>query len=206
MSGYVVVDLISNRSALQVFLSYATFSPATAYWRTIIFEWGMKNVWANPIFGIGLNSWVRPWFMYSGSMDNFWLVNAVRYGIPGFLLLACGYGLALWSVVRRDFSTDKQMLNLRMAWIITFCGLTFTLCTVHIWTTLYSFVFFMFGAGMWFISAQPETEDNSEANAAVPESRRSPYVRSKPSGVAAPEKTNEAKKPRYTRYETKRKS
>ncbi len=155
---YAIVDTISNRSGIEVFLSYATLSPGTAYWRTIIFEWGMKNVWANPIFGLGLNDWVRPYFMYSGSMDNFWLVNAVRYGIPGFLLLAGGYGLALWQVGRRDFSSDPVLSNLRLAWMITFCGLTFTLCTVHVWATLYAFVFFMFGSGMWFMDARPDSE------------------------------------------------
>ena len=165
---YVIVDTISNRSGIEVFLSYATLSPATAYWRTIIFEWGMKNVWANPIFGIGLNDWVRPWFMYSGSMDNFWLVNAVRYGIPGFILLAAGYGLAIWQVGRQDFSSDRQLSNLRLAWMITFCGLTFTLCTVHVWTTLYSFVFFTFGSGIWFMDARPGSGKDADIQASTP--------------------------------------
>ncbi|WP_210879741.1 O-antigen ligase family protein, partial [Roseovarius autotrophicus] len=80
--AYIIVEVLSNRSAIIVLLSYASFSAHNAYWRSIIFEWGMVNVWANPVFGIGLNDWVRPWYMFSGSMDNFWLVMAVRYGIP----------------------------------------------------------------------------------------------------------------------------
>ena len=152
--AYIAVDLLSNRTPVRVFFSYATFSSHTAYWRGIIFDWGMRNVWANPIYGLGLNDWVRPSFMYSGSMDNFWLVMAVRYGIPGFLTIATGYVIGLWRVGRRDFSADAGMILLRRAWMFTFLGLTFTLCTVHIWTSLYSYVFFLFGAGMWFITAQ----------------------------------------------------
>lgn len=160
---YIVIDLLSNRGPIQVFFSYATFSPHTAYWRGLIFQWGMKNVWANPLFGIGLNEWERPFFMYSGSMDNFWLVMAVRYGIPGFLLLAIGYGIALWRIGRRDFDDDARMVLLRRAYMFTLAGLTFTLSTVHIWTTAHSYVFFLFGSGIWFLSASSRQKDELEA-------------------------------------------
>ncbi len=152
---YIGVDLFSNRSPIKVLMTYATFSSHTAYWRGIIFEWGMVNVWANPIFGIGLNDWVRPRFMVSGSMDNFWLVMGVRYGIPGFLLLAVGYALATAQVMRRNFDADSVVLHIRRGWVFTILGLSFTLCTVHIWSSIYSYVFFTFGSGMWLITYQP---------------------------------------------------
>lgn len=155
VAAYIVVDILSNRTPFRVFLHYATFNSHTAYWRAIIFEWGMKNVWDNPVFGLGLNDWVRPVYMHSNSMDNFWLLMAVRYGIPGFLLLAIGYGHALWRVGRRDFDGNRTMWQFRRAWVISMVGLTFALCTVHVWGPIYSFVFFFFGAGMWFITAQP---------------------------------------------------
>jgi hypothetical protein len=153
--AYVVIDLLSNRTPIEVFMSYATFSAHNAYWRSLIFEWGMKNVWANPIFGIGLNEWVRPFYMYSGSMDNFWLLQTVRHGIPGFLLLATGYILGLALVMRRDFSADPRLRQIRLSWVIVFFGMTFTLSTVAIWTNIFSFVFFLYGAGFWLIVAQP---------------------------------------------------
>lgn len=161
---YVTVDLLSNRTPIRVFMTYATFSPHNAYWRSIIFEWGMKNVWANPIFGLGLNDWVRPHYMHSGSMDNFWLVMATRYGVPGFLFLALGYLIALWQVGRRNFNENPTLLQFRRAWMFTFSGLSFTLVTVHIWSTAYSFVFFLFGAGLWLITtkATASTTDTAE--------------------------------------------
>lgn len=178
--AYVVIDIFSNRTPIRVFMSYATFSAHNAYWRGIIFEWGMKSVWGHPLLGIGLNDWERPDFMHSGSMDNFWLVNAVRYGIPGFLFLAIGYVLGIFRVMRRDFSDNDVLSLLRKAWVFTFLGLTFTLSTVHIWTNIYSFVFFVFGAGMWMITvssssdggarSMPSTTDEKDA-------KRSPYTR-----------------------------
>lgn len=159
--GYVAIDLLSNRSPIKVFMSYATFSAHNAYWRSIIFEWGMINVWANPIFGLGLNDWLRPHFMYSSSVDNFWLLMAMRYGIPGFLFVTIGYAWAVFLVMRRKFDGDIVLTHIRRAWVFTFLGLSFTLVTVHVWTSVYSFVFFMFGAGMWLITTSPN-QGNTE--------------------------------------------
>lgn len=151
--AYVVIDALSNRKPLDVFMTYATFSSHNAYWRGIIFEWGMKSVWQHPLYGIGLKDWVRPVFMKSSSVDNFWLLMAMRYGIPGFAALAIGYIVATAQVMRRDFSADPMLTLFRRAWVFTFLGLSFTISTVHIWTNIYSFVFFMFGAGLWMITA-----------------------------------------------------
>ncbi len=185
---YVVIDLLSNRAPIGVFMSYATFSAHNAYWRGIIFEWGMMNVWANPIFGLGLREWIRPFFMRKGSVDNFWLLNAMQYGIPGFLLLLMGYLPTLWWIGRRDFDADLRLWQLRRAWMFTFAGLTLTLCTVHIWTSIFSFVFFLFGAGMWFLTAKPASPDLQGAAAQGASRLNTPYSRSfsKPQTPRAP--------------------
>lgn len=188
--AYAIVEVLSNRSALMVFFSYAAFSNHNAYWRAQIFDWGMFNVWANPVFGLGFNDWVRPSYMTSGSMDNFWLVQAVRYGIPGFLLIAVGYGIGLLRVGMRDFTADPVLAQLRRAWIYTFIGLTLTLCTVHVWGVMYSFTFFMFGAGMWFIAAEPaarqETEEPQHRNTRPGRNTRRPAAASAQTGTQSP--------------------
>lgn len=188
---YIVIDLLSTRDPLRVFMSYATFSAHNAYWRGIIFEWGLKNVFGDmaenippaPWFGIGMNSWVRPSFMHSGSMDNFWLVITVRYGVPAFVFLVLGYALGLFQIMRRNFDADARLLLLRRAWVFTFLGLSFTLSTVFVWTNVYSFVFFIFGAGLWLITAEvgqtpatgtPATEPQSAARTSGPRYTRFP--------------------------------
>ncbi|WP_386685063.1 O-antigen ligase family protein [Loktanella sp. R86503] len=172
--AYVVIDILSNRTPLQIFMSYATFSAHTAYWRSIIFEWGVANVIGStekgiigsPLFGIGLKEWIRPYYMYSGSMDNFWLVMAVRYGIPGFATVTLGYILGVARIMRRDFDGNSALTQFRLAWVFTFLGLSFTLCTVHVWTSIYSFVFFFFGAGMWFITVDAKAPKDTDEPAA----------------------------------------
>ena len=186
--AYVVIDIFSNRTPIRVFMSYATFSAHNAYWRSIIFEWGMKSVWIHPLFGIGLHDWVRPSFMHSGSMDNFWLVMAVRYGIPGFVPLVLGYIITTAKVMRRDFSADPTLTLFRRAWVFTFLGLSFTLTTVHVWTNIYSFVFFMFGAGVWLITAMPQTVDTTAAKTrANPAARPARNPARNPAGASRPD-------------------
>jgi hypothetical protein len=111
--------------------------------------------------------------MRSGSIDNYWLVVAMRNGLPAFALLVSGYLWGLWKVCRKPLGDDVALLALRQGWAICFVGLTFTLCTVHIWTAIYSYVFFLFGAGMWILAPQEapasKTQNNPEAS---PLSRR----------------------------------
>lgn len=154
--AYVAIDLASNRTPLRVFMSYATFSAHTAYWRFEVNTHGMENVWANPLFGLGLRDWTRPDWMHSGSVDNFWLLMAMRYGIPGFLLVATGWVVALWRIARRDFSADVRLGALRLGWVLTFVAMSVSLFTVHIWVEVYALCFFLFGAGMWLLTAEPE--------------------------------------------------
>lgn len=195
--AYVVVDVLSDRTPIRVFMSYATFSAHNAYWRSIIFEWGLANVIGSaekgivgsPWFGIGLNNWIRPSFMFSGSMDNFWLVMAVRYGLPGFLLLVVGYAWAVSTIMRRNFTQDPVLALIRRAWVFTFLGLSFTLCTVHVWNSVYSFVFMMFGAGIWLIAAQPAAREGSGAGAAAGAALRAGPRYSRFPAATAPRRT-----------------
>ena len=211
---YIAIDLASNRTPIRVFLSYATFSPHTAYWRTIIFDYGMQNIWANPWFGIGLNNWFRPSYMHSASVDNFWLLTAMRYGIPGFAFLVIGYFYALWTIGRRQFDDAALLWQFRRAWMFSFVGLTFTLCTVHVWHNLFSFVFFMFGTGMWLLSVEARQGAVATSKGSVAQRSAAKFTRPELSPVTtqtrmtrqAGDETvrpalSDRPKPRYTRFD-----
>ncbi len=147
LSFYTLIELLSNRSGVIVFLSYLTFSVDTAYNRVMIFEWGMQNFWSSPLFGIGFNDWMRPDWVFSSSMDNFWLVNAVTFGFPGFILLAIP---TLLMVSKNWNDLPDRISRLRTGWTISMLGLIFAATTVHLWNNLYVYFSFMLGAGAWF--------------------------------------------------------
>ncbi|MDO6586995.1 O-antigen ligase family protein [Salipiger sp. 1_MG-2023] len=198
--AYVAIDLLSNRSPMRVFLSYATMSAHTAYWRAIIFEWGMINVWENPLLGLGFNDWKRPIYMISGSMDNFWLVIAVRYGIPAFLCLALGVFVPLLRIIFRDFRADPSLGQLRLAWVLTFVCLSFTLSTVHIWGNIFSFVFFMFGAGMWMARTEVQVPGSDQGAVPEPGPGQPADDTAAPRSGQTPGTRDRRAPPRYTRF------
>lgn len=146
-TGFLAVDLISNRTTFEVFISYLTFNADTSYMRILIWRYGSESVMLSPIFGHGLNDWERPGWM-GGSIDNFWLVNAVRYGIPGFLLSAGSY-LAVCIGLGRLKNLPFEAAQCRMGLVITMCGLALSLCTVHVWDAPYVLIIFLLGSGMW---------------------------------------------------------
>jgi O-antigen ligase len=146
-AAYVFIDLLSNRSGLKVILSYLTFSPGTASWRLLIWDFGIDNALANPFFGIGFGDWARPDWMKSGSMDNFWLVTMVRYGIPAFLLLAA----ATFSLIRQSAKAGTSPFA--EGWLIGALGLIISGCTVHYWNQAHVFFMFYLGLGAAFVDA-----------------------------------------------------
>lgn len=150
--AYMAVDVISNRSGYHVFLHYLTFSQHTAYNRIIIFRYGIQDVWNNPLLGIGFNVWSKPSWMHSTSMDNFWLVQAVTFGLPGFFTVATAVILILsarWDVL------PPRLARLRAGWTISVIGMVVAACTVHFWNNLFSYFFLLIGAGSWFLRARP---------------------------------------------------
>ena len=152
VTGYITVDILSNRTPVNVALHYLTFSRATAFNRLLIWEYGSAEVWRNPIFGIGFNDWSRPrWMSRSGSVDNFWLLTSMRYGIPAFAILATTMLYLIYQLAKRKVLSSAQM-RIRMAWIIGIFALFIAGCTVHFWNALFSYYFFFLGTIVWLVT------------------------------------------------------
>ena len=150
---YLAIDLFSNRTPFHVFVTYFTFSTVSAYNRILIFEYGSAEVMRNPIFGIGLGDWIRPVWM-SDSMDNFWLLIAVRYGLPAWLMLVGLMGGLIWTIAQRK-GLPQSWRRARHAWAFTLFGITVAAATVHLWNALFVLFIFLIGAGAWLLDARP---------------------------------------------------
>ena len=186
LAAYTIVDLLSNRTPFHVLVTYASFNSASAYNRILIWDWGTHNVANNPIFGLGLNDWVRPSFM-SSSMDNYWLVVAVRYGLPASL----AYMTAVILLVRRAARVplaDEMDKACRAGFLVSFGGLALAAGTVHYWLSIGAFFPFFIGAGVWLaegrnlrIVTDPSTAEDQDATIT-----RSPASGPSPVGRRAP--------------------
>ena len=165
---YLAIDLFSNRTPFHVFVTYFTFSTTSAYNRILIFEYGIAEVWRHPLLGIGLGDWVRPAWM-SDSMDNFWLLIAVRYGLPALAMLVGLMGGLIWVVARRG-GFPPHWRRARHAWAFTLFGITVAAATVHLWNALFVLFVFLIGAGAWMRDARPPVRQATLRPSALPPS------------------------------------
>lgn len=81
----IALQLTTGRGALGV-LTMLMIDPATAWYRRAQIEYSMDDILDHPFFGIGIADWSRPEWL-SDSIDNHFLLVALRYGIPALLLL-----------------------------------------------------------------------------------------------------------------------
>ena len=148
---YAGASMVSNRSPINLIATGMTFDAWTGFYRLQIWEHGLNNVWESPLLGIGLDDWDRPLWMVSSTIDAFWLVTALRAGIPAFLLLAFAIiALGRGVVVRGIQNRNKDMKRLATGWMMSLIALCLIACTVHYWNVLNAFFFFFLGLGACF--------------------------------------------------------
>ena len=213
--AYLVIELGSNRNAFRVFADYLAFNSGNSYWRVLIFNYGIQNVWDNPIFGFGLgNDWVRPHWMVISTVDNLWLVIAMRYGIPGFLLFAGAYLSVIIRLVRAKNLSEVEN-NQRYALAFIAVSIVIAVSTVWLWNATYVYLMFILGSGAWLSEVQPRSASTGsvdmQGDSAVVEAqeprilrtRGKPHERkSSPSSTAPAGKSREVR--RYSRVEPRR--
>lgn len=154
---YVMIDLLSNRTPMRVFLHRLTFSAETAYTRLQIWDSGIKyNVMEHPWIGIGFDEWSRVSWL-GPSIDNYWLVIMVRHGLPTFCLLSLGIIALLYTVKRYVYLSEPAQL-MRTAWGFAMIGLIIAGSTVHFWNNLHAWFFFLLGSGAWMATQGDERQ------------------------------------------------
>lgn len=203
---YLVLDVFSNRSPIQVFISYLTFNSSASYNRILIWQFGTAEVWRHPLFGIGFNDWDRPPWMVP-SIDNFWLLTTMTYGLPSLLLLGSAFVRTIIATGNLDFSKSEMMTSYRLAYLVAVGGLLLSLSTVHVWNASYVFLIFLLGAGVWmrdYVVPEDEApegaEDDPEVKGEGPAATVYKSPRRRPPEPARPRAKPEGTRPsRYTR-------
>jgi hypothetical protein len=145
---YLGVLMTAQRPPVQILISIATFDPWTGFYRMMIWEYGLENLWTSPWIGIGMADWVRPKWMYSTTIDAYWLVLALRSGIPALLLLVTGIFLIGYGVVKRGRrSSDLLRRRMSAGWMISLIAICLLGATVHYWNVPHALLYFFLGLG-----------------------------------------------------------
>ena len=147
-SLYVFLLFWSPFSPMIVILSRITFDAQTSYYRRLIWEYGSTEVINNPFFGIGRNDWMRPVWMISDTIDNFWLKTAMQFGFPAIILLILCVCLLIFKVafkMKANWSKDFQLAC--RGWIVSIISLSIIGCTVDFFGSNHVYFYFLLGIG-----------------------------------------------------------
>ena len=161
--GYLIVVFGSNQSAVKFFISRFTFDPQTGWWRLAIWDYGSASVLNHPLLGIGLSDWQRPRWMVSDSVDNFWLLTAMRYGVPAVILLLVSCLWMTLSVMRATFASSRVEIC-RLAYLMCMTTFLFVGTTIHFSHAIYAWFMFILGSGAWFLDVTRPAEGKSLLN------------------------------------------
>ena len=147
---YIMLAVFSDKSPIAQIVTRISIDPETAYYRTLIWGFGMDNVWANPWLGLGLEPWVRPKWMPSDSVDAYWLNVAMQMGLPAIALLIAAIWTLIASVHKRG-PGQRPLHEQRAAigWTLSFIAYTLAGMTVHYWNSTHTYLFFLLGMSGW---------------------------------------------------------
>lgn len=151
---FVFVAEASGAGTYRLLIRYGSLNSSSAYNRIRIWNYGTRNVEANPWFGIGYADWDRPDWL-GDSVDNFWLLTAMRFGlIPPTLtlLMTLLAALAMIRIAGTAGTVDRRTLT---GVVIALSVFAFGATSVALWGSALVWFFMMIGLGV-SLGAQPQ--------------------------------------------------
>jgi len=104
--GLLAAHFYSQNGLINVLIRF-TLNPQTGQFRRLIWEYGTQSVARNPWFGIGFTDYERPEWMVP-SVDNHWLLLAMRFGIfPSIAFFTVAIG-AIWLISNASKRANEQ--------------------------------------------------------------------------------------------------
>lgn len=149
---YVLASLVTKRTPFNIILTSLVLDSGSAWYRFLIWEYGMANVWANPWIGASLGFWVRPDWMPSDSVDNYWLAIAMWGGLPSLILLVSGIVMLLRALHGRNVIMRPELRGARYGCTATILALCVVGATVYYWGAHATLFGFYLGLGAWIAS------------------------------------------------------
>jgi O-antigen ligase len=159
----VAIELVANRSVLDIVVSYFLFDPISYWGRQMIWDYATASALNHPFFGVGLNEWERPTWLGSGSsIDNFWLLLAVKYGLPAAFLMPLAF-FSIFLALASKKGLDARLAAYRTGFLITMTAFFTVAWTVHFWDAAYVVFLFLMGSGVWMLDVKPRSRPALEA-------------------------------------------
>ena len=165
-----VLQLVLPGGLIGFMINEVIFNPIGGANRLAILRYGTAEILRHPVLGIGMNEWTRPWWQ-AATVDNFWLLTAMRFGLPALGFLALAIAVSGVGIMGVTGLTDEERRT-RTGYMIALVGAVVVLGTVHIWQAPVAFFMAYIGAGVWFYTGR-----SAAAAAARPARRRAATAR-----------------------------
>jgi hypothetical protein len=143
----LAVQIFSKSGLFSVVVRYMAFDSFTAGNRIRIWDYGLKTMYANPIFGIDPTQWLRlPWM--TQSLDNHWILTGVAFGFPGLLFLLLAFAAVTYRLLRIDgMQLPPAYRRFKAGWAIAVFTLALSGLSVAYFGKMEPLLFFILGTG-----------------------------------------------------------
>ena len=161
LTMYVAILTVSNQSVPEFLMTHFAFDEASAYYRVLIWKFGSESALNHPILGVGFNRWDRPSWM-PPSIDMFWLLQAVYYGIPAGLLMILTFFSVVFKIGFRS-NFPERLEHYRVAYLCCAIGYFLVGWTVHFWNGTYVLFLFLLSGGIWMLDVPGEATPSAKS-------------------------------------------
>lgn len=145
--GLFVMQFATESGAINLLIRYASLNAWTGYYRTLIWRYGSESVRNNPLFGIGYNDYERPGWM-TASVDNFWLLLGIQYGLIPPLAIVLATVLAVVALGRRSALASTVDRHFLRGIAIALAVFALGLYSVSVWLSAQVWFFMLLGIGV----------------------------------------------------------
>ncbi|MBI1402406.1 MAG: hypothetical protein GC147_04250 [Porphyrobacter sp.] len=145
---FVFLTEVGTKSGtFSLVIRFASLNSDTGYRRVLIWEYGSQNVAAHPWFGLGYGDWKRPVWM-TDSVDNYWLLMAMRFGILPSVLIGLAVFLALVAIMRKSMTSTGSDQQTERGVAIALAVFALGLVSVAVWLSVQVWFFVLLGAAV----------------------------------------------------------
>jgi len=158
-----VAELATKSGTFALFVRYASLNSTSGYNRILIWKYGTQNVAQNPWFGIGYADWVRPSWM-GASMDNYWLLTAVRFGVPASVLVGIATLVAALMLMRKSMRSASGAAEAERGVVMSLGVFALSMMSASLWLSAHVWFFMLLGITVSLAQARQRVAVRRQAN------------------------------------------
>ncbi len=140
----VLAEFGTKSGSFNLIMRFGSLNSSSAFNRVLIWRYGSQNVANNPWFGLGYADWERPHWL-GKSVDHYWLLQAMKFGIFPSLCIAIATTLAVLAAIRAaraHTGIDRETLR---GVAITLAVFGLGIVSVSIWLSVHVWFYMVVG-------------------------------------------------------------